>query len=102
MLLAIITYTKPLDEVDLHLKEHRQFLQNLLEQKKLLMCGRLHPRTGGIIIAHNLSLSAFEECLSKDPFQSVAHYNIMEFTPLLQDPSLREIIEKLSDKPSIS
>ena len=94
MFVAILRYTKPLAEVDVLIHEHRHYLQKLLEQNKLLISGRLHPRTGGIIIAKNISREEFEKVLQNDPFTKVSEHTIIELIPSLYDNCLKEIIEE--------
>ena len=92
MLIAILKYTKPLEEVDATLPKHRQYLQKLFDQKKLLVCGRLNPRTGGVIIAKDISRAEFEKILKTDPFTKVSEHTIIEFTPSLYDDCLKEMM----------
>jgi uncharacterized protein YciI len=92
ILIAILKYTKPLKEVDALLSRHRDYLEKLLKQNRLLICGRLHPRTGGVIIAKNISYQEFEKILADDPFSAVSTYQIFEFAPALYDESLRECL----------
>ena len=92
MLIAILKYIRPLPEVDAMLSEHRQYLQKLFDQNKLLVCGRLNPRTGGIIIAKNIPRKEFEKILQNDPFVKVSEHTIIEFTPRLYDDCLKEML----------
>lgn len=94
MLIAILKYIRPLEEVDALLQKHREYLQKLFDQKKLLVCGRLKPRIGGVIIAKNISRSEFEKILQADPFQKVSCYEIIEFVPSLYDSHLQNMIEQ--------
>ena len=93
MLIAILKYTIPLDEVDALLSKHREYLQTLLDNHKLLVCGRLQPRTGGVIIPKNITRAEFEKILKADPFAKVSEYQILEFLPTLYDDCLKEIME---------
>ena len=93
MLIAILKYTKSLAEVDALLPKHRQYLQTFFDQRKLLVCGRLNPRNGGVIIAKNISRAEFEKILKNDPFTEVSEHTIIEFTPSQYDDCLKEIIE---------
>lgn len=93
ILIAILKYTKSLEEIDALLPKHRDYLAKLLNQKKLLICGRLHPRTGGVIIAKNISRQEFEKILADDPFSSVSAHQIFEFAPSLYDESLKGMID---------
>lgn len=91
ILIAILKYTKSLDKVDALLSEHRQYLQDLFDQDKLLVSGKLQPRTGGVIIAKNIYREEFEKILKNDPFARVSKYTIIEFTPSLYDDCLKEL-----------
>jgi len=94
MLIAILKYTKPIEEVDALISEHRHYLQLLFNQKKLLVCGRLNPRTGGVIIAKEITRAEFEKILKNDPFAKVSEHTIIEFTPNLYDECLKEMLGK--------
>ena len=91
ILIAVLEYTKSLEEVDALLPEHRRYLQSLFDQNKLLICGKLQPRTGGVIIAKNISREEFEKILRGDPFNKVSKHTIIEFIPSLYDDCLREL-----------
>lgn len=93
MLIAILKYIKPLNEIDALLPKHREYLQTLLNQHKLLVSGKLQPRTGGIIIAKDITRAEFEKILKADPFVKVSEYQVIEFLPTLYDVCLKEIIE---------
>ncbi len=94
MLIAILKYTKPLEDVDALTPEHRHYLKTVYDQNKLLVSGRLNPRTGGVIIAKNISRAEFEKILSEDPFVKVSEHTILEFTPSLYDDCLKEMMKE--------
>ena len=93
MLIAILTYHKPLAEVEKLLEAHRDFLSDCYATGKLLVSGPQNPRTGGVIIAKISSKSEFEELLSQDPFakEGIASHEIIEFDPVLYDDMLKEL-----------
>lgn len=91
VLIAVLNYTKPLVEVDALLEEHRKYLQNLLDQKRLLICGRLNPRTGGVIIIKNTSRLEFEKILREDPLAKVSNHTLIEFIPTMWDDCFKDI-----------
>lgn len=98
MFIAVLTYVKPLSEVDRAVPEHLEYLKALFDEKKLLVCGGQKPRTGGVIIAGNISKSEFIEILDEDPFTKagVSRYQLIEFIPRFYDPCLEEIVAKPS------
>ncbi len=81
MFIAILKYTRPLSEIDALLPAHREYLEQLFQQKKLLLAGRLNPRTGGVLIAKDMPREEFEEILRNDPFHSVCTVEIISFIP---------------------
>lgn len=93
MLIAILTYTKSLDAVDRLVPPHRVFLKELFDEQKLLLAGRLNPRTGGVIIAKNISRTEFEQILQRDPLHQVSEYKILEITPVFFDECLQWTVE---------
>jgi uncharacterized protein YciI len=94
MLIAILKYTRPLAEVDAILPAHRVYLNSLLAEGILLICGKQNPRTGGVIIAKNITRAEFEKSLSSDPLSKVYEYQIIEFIPTLYDECLKDIVSK--------
>src|SRR3990167_5965603 len=76
--IAILKYTKPIDQVDALIPKHRAYLTKMFAKDKLLICGRLNPRTGGVIISKNIPRTEFETILKKDPFAKVSEYTIIE------------------------
>lgn len=90
MLIAISKYLKSLEEVDVHRKKHHEYLKPLFASGKLLISGRQNPPVGGVIMSKILSLAEFKEILREDPFSQagVARYEVIEFTPVLGEPSL--------------
>lgn len=83
MFIISLEYIKPIEEVEKHLQAHRDFLQGYFEQNKLVSIGRKEPRTGGVIIAYNMSLDEARELAANDSFNvnGVAEYTITEMVP---------------------
>lgn len=90
MFLILIHYTKPLEIIDQHLAEHRQYLQSCYAKNQLLMSGPKIPRTGGVLISHLQDRQAIEALVKNDPFylHDVATYDIVEFNAVLHHPAL--------------
>lgn len=84
MFLALVTYTKPIEEIDKLLLEHRAFLAEHYKSGTLICSGPQNPRTGGVILGRAHSKAAFEKILADDPFKKhdVATYQIIEFEPV--------------------
>ena len=83
MFIAILTYKKPLEEVDRFLQAHRDFLAVHYAAGDLIISGPQTPRVGGVIMLKADSRAAVDAILAQDPFHihDIADYQIVEFTP---------------------
>ena len=81
-----LTYKKPLNIVDQHLDNHRDFLKKGYNKSLFIASGPQTPRTGGIIIARG-DLKDLKKFMTKDPFllNDVASYHYASFTAALYD-----------------
>ena len=96
MFIAILTYKKPLEEVDRFLKAHRDFLDRHYSAGNLITSGPRIPRKGGVIMIKADALSDAEAILAEDPFRinGIADYQIVEFTPTkFSTPILADILK---------
>lgn len=97
MFIAILTYKKPLEEVDRYLQAHRDYLTEHYAAGNLIMSGPRTPRVGGVIMIKAESRAAADAILARDPFNinGIADYQVVEFTPTkFCDASLSDIIQK--------
>lgn len=85
MFIAILTYKKPIEEVDRFLQSHREFLARHYAAGDLFTSGPRVPRIGGVIMLKVDSREKVDAILSQDPFyiNEIADYQIVEFTPTL-------------------
>jgi uncharacterized protein YciI len=83
MFIISLTYKKPIDEVEKHIPEHIVFLDRFYAKNNFVFSGRKNPRTGGIILASNVSNNEINEIIKEDPFfqHGIADYEITEFIP---------------------
>jgi uncharacterized protein YciI len=83
--LILVTYLRPLSEVDPHLEGHRSFLRKHYDAGHFLMSGRREPRTGGVILAIADSRDDVARWVSEDPFAQagIASYEIIGWTPTM-------------------
>ena len=51
MFVVILTYVKPLAEIDRQMRAHMKFLDEQYAAKVFVASGRQVPRTGGVILA---------------------------------------------------
>lgn len=71
MFFVSLTYIKPLDVIDSHLKAHRDFLLRNYAAGAFLLSGRKELRTGGVILANSASREELEQILAEDPFRQL-------------------------------
>lgn len=83
MFIYIVTYKKPMEEVERLLQAHRDFLDEQNRLGKLVASGPQTPRVGGVIMMYADSKEEAEAIIANDPFNinGIADYQIIEFTP---------------------
>jgi len=88
MFIVLLTYVKPLAEVDRRMRAHVKFLQEHYAAKTFIASGRQVPRTGGVILARAASKEALVEVMQRDPFvqNGVATFEIVQFRTSQHDP----------------
>ena len=97
MFIAILTYKKPLEEVDRYLQTHRDYLAKHYATGDFIMSGPQTPRVGGVIVMKAENHSVVDTIIAQDPFKvnAIADYQIVEFTPTMScDPLLSNILNK--------
>ncbi len=85
MFIAILTYKKPLSEVDMFLAAHRDYLAKHYTTGDFIASGPQTPRVGGVIMMKADSRKAVDAIIAEDPFNinGIADYQIVEFTPTM-------------------
>ncbi|WP_412480569.1 YciI family protein [Azonexus sp. IMCC34839] len=83
--LIVLSYLRPLAEVDEYMDAHRAFLKKHYDAGHFLISGRKEPRTGGIILARAASADEVLTWVSEDPFRQagVAAYEFIGWTPTM-------------------
>jgi uncharacterized protein YciI len=81
MFVLLLTYTKPLDEVDALMREHVKWLRRHYAAGRFVVSGRRIPRTGGVILARGDDREEIEEIAASDPFVTggVATCEVIQF-----------------------
>ena len=69
--IVILTYIKPLEEIDAAIPAHVEWLKKRYAEGIFLASGIRNPRNGGVILAKCESLASLEERLREDPFQAL-------------------------------
>ena len=77
----LLTYVKPLPEVDALMREHMAWLKKGYADGRFLVSGRQIPRTGGVILARGDDRAEIEALAASDPFVSggVATCEVVQF-----------------------
>lgn len=93
--LIFIRYKQPLEVVEQHTPEHREYLKTQYAQDRLLMSGPLVPRTAGVLWGQAPEKENILEMMKGDPFyiHGVADWEILEFDPVMFAESLRSVFE---------
>jgi uncharacterized protein YciI len=84
MYFVSLTYLRPLSEIEAHLAQHRDFLDEQFEKGIFLASGAKVPRTGGVfLIRGTISAKELTALIEQDPFKKhgLAQYEVIEFTP---------------------
>ena len=81
MFVLLLTYTKPLAEVDTLMREHVAWLNEHYDSGRFLVSGRQIPRTGGVILARGDDRDEIEAIAAADPFVAggVATCDVIQF-----------------------
>ncbi len=85
MFIAILTYKKPLEQVDCFLQAHRDYLSKHYATGDFIASGPQNPRVGGVIMIKASDRDVVNSIISQDPFyiNDIADYQIVEFTPTM-------------------
>lgn len=85
MFIAILTYKKPLSEVDSFLAAHREYLAKHYAAGDFITSGPQNPRVGGVIMMKAEDRIAVDAIIAQDLFNinGIADYQIVEFTPTM-------------------
>lgn len=95
MFIAILTYKKPLREVDRFLAAHREYLAKHYALGDFIASGPQTPRVGGVTMIKADNRATVDAIIAKDPFNinGIADYQIVEFTPtMFCDDTLKTIL----------
>jgi uncharacterized protein YciI len=77
----LLTYVKPLEEVDALMRRHMAWLDEHYAGGRFLVSGRQVPRTGGVILARGDDREEIEALAATDPFVAggVATCEVIQF-----------------------
>ena len=94
LFVALLTYIRPLEEIDASGEDHVAWLKRGYEEGVFLVSGRRVPRTGGVILARGASLADVEARMRLDPLQTrgLAIAEVIAFEGNLMSDSMRAAI----------
>jgi uncharacterized protein YciI len=95
MFIILINYTKPIEEVNAVVADHRAYLDTQYEAGKLICSGRQSTMTGGVLISHVKTKEEADEIIKNDPYnlKGVAEYEVIEFTLGKFHPDFKKFTE---------
>lgn len=95
MFIVSLTYKKDISEVEIYIEEHLQFLDKYFAEKKFIFSGPKNPRTGGVILAHNIDKETLSKIIEQDPFYTnqIADFEITEVIPTKYVENFASFIE---------
>ena len=81
MFVLLLTYTKPLEEVDALMRDHMKWLNAQYAAGRFVVSGRQIPRAGGVILARGGDREEIEAIAAADPFvkRGVATVEVIQF-----------------------
>jgi uncharacterized protein YciI len=81
MFVLLLTYIRPLEEVDALMRRHVAWLNEHYDAGRFVVSGRRIPRTGGVILARGDDREEIERIVAGDPFVSggVATCEVVQF-----------------------
>ena len=81
MFVLLLSYVKPLKEVDALMRRHMAWLDEHYAAGRFVVSGRQVPRTGGVILARGDDREEIERIAASDPFVvgGVATCEIVQF-----------------------
>lgn len=96
MFVIILSYMKPLEEIDALMPQHVSWLKRHFTAGLFIASGRQKPRVGGVILATSASREELETTMKSDPFveQGLATFTLCEFVTSMTAPGA-EVLKRL-------
>src|SRR6478736_3531388 len=94
MFVLLLTYTKPLAEVDTLMRRHMAWLDAQYEAGRFVVSGRRIPRTGGVIVARGDDREEIEALAASDPFVKGGVARLLEEAGI-------EVVGQAADAPDL-
>ena len=90
LFVIVIRYKVPLAQIDSALADHRGWLDKGFNDGVFILAGPQNPRTGGVIMACNITRKDLLTRLAEDPFNrlGLSDFEIIETVVRKTDPRL--------------
>lgn len=87
MFIIILTFSKPVEEVDRHLAAHKAWIKQGFDDGVFVLAGGRRPRTGGALLAIGDDRASIEARIELDPFvqNGVVTTQILQVVPTTVD-----------------
>ena len=94
MFVVLARYTKPAEEVDKLLEEHKAWIGSNAD--RILLTAREEPLIGGLILARAGSVEEIWAMIREDPFHAagVSEYEVREYRPVRAAPGVEGLLEQ--------
>jgi uncharacterized protein YciI len=91
---VVLTYVKPLNEVDSLLPAHVEWLKKGYAEGLFLTSGPKIPRSGGVILAKCDDTEKLKNYLNQDPFQQsgIAKVELIPFEATMTTAAIKDIL----------
>lgn len=88
MFLLLGRYLRPVDEVELHLDAHREWVREHAEAGHVIAAGREVPLQGGLLVAVGVTRDQVDAMIAADPYvtEGVAEYDVREYDMVMAAP----------------
>ena len=95
MFIIELNYKTSLEEIDVHMQAHIEYLDKNFASGNFLISGRKIPREGGIIIANASTKEEIETMIQQDPFYKykLADIRIIKFANGKRAKDINELIK---------
>ncbi|PRX27320.1 uncharacterized protein YciI [Paraburkholderia sp. BL18I3N2] len=86
---VVLRYIRPMEEVQLHLDSHRDWLVTHMKAGCIVVAGPMPSRDGGLLLAQSEDRAELDAVLAQDSFHvhRVVEYDIHAFEPALRAAS---------------
>lgn len=93
MFVLLARYTRPIEEVDALLEEHKAWIGRNAD--RILLTAREEPLVGGLILARAGSVEEVWEMIREDPFHAagMSEYEVREYRPVRAAPGVEGLLE---------